>query len=182
MPVEAVRAACRLLARLWPRWSLKYLYGMQIGRRCHIGGGLKVVYPENVQIGDDVTIGTGVRFWSEMPEGNLTIAATASVARDCVLDFSGGLTIGEGTVVSEQVLIYTHDHGYDPNAKPSASPVAIGKNVWIGTRATILPAVNRIGDGSIIGAGTVVTRDVPADHVVVGSGSRIIAKRQSGLA
>jgi len=182
MPIEAVRAAFRLLGRHWTRWSLKHLYGMQIGRGCHIGGRLKVAYPENVRIGDNVSVGTGVRFWSETPEGVLALGPGTSVARDCVLDFSGGLTIGPNATVSEQVIIYTHDHGYDPNSQPSAYPVVIGKNVWLGARATIMPSVSRIGDNAIVGVGTVVTHDVPADHVVVGSGDRIIAKGESGLA
>ena len=56
-----------------------------------------------------------------------------------------------------------------------AAPVTIGRNVWIGTRAIILPGVT-IGDHSVIGAGAVVSRDVPDRAVVVGSPARIVSR------
>lgn len=53
------------------------------------------------------------------------------------------------------------------------SPVKIGKNVWIGSNSTILPGVT-IGDNAIIGAGSVVTKDIPADMIAVGNPAKVI--------
>ena len=82
----------------------------------------------------------------------------------------GGVTIGDDTLVASHVAITSLTH--DPHAKlfsdsHQARPVVIGRNVWIGTHAVILPGVT-IGDGAIIGAGAVVTRDVAPGAVVVG--------------
>jgi maltose O-acetyltransferase len=75
------------------------------------------------------------------------------------------------------VQIYTADHPRDPQQRRSGAefgrPVRIGSNVWIGGGAILLPGVS-VGDDALIGAGSVVTRDVPAGATVVGNPARII--------
>lgn len=85
--------------------------------------------------------------------------------------------------VRENVTITDNSHGYitknethtPPLKRPlySKGPVIIGKNVWVGDKATILPNVN-IGDGAIIGANAVVTKDVPPYSVAVGNPAKIV--------
>lgn len=93
------------------------------------------------------------------------------------------IVIGNNLLTGNDVLISDNSHGnpHDkeelkmaPNARPvcSSGEVIIGNNVWIGSNATILPGVH-IGDGAVIGANTVVTKDVPSYAVCVGSSSRI---------
>lgn len=82
----------------------------------------------------------------------------------------GGVTIGDDTLIASHVAItsLTHDkHAELYSSSNQSRPVVIGRNVWIGAHAVILPGVS-IGDGAIIGAGAVVTRDVAARTVVVG--------------
>jgi maltose O-acetyltransferase len=85
------------------------------------------------------------------------------------------IEIGAGTQIGTSVQILTADHPRDPELRKqgyeSGIAVKIGKNVWIGSGAIILPGVT-VGDDAIIGAGSVVTRDVPAGAIVMGNPAR----------
>lgn len=178
LPLNLLDAAWRRQVRFLSELRLRTLCGVKLGKRCYIGQGIQLVYPNRISIGDRAVIGRRVRLWCEMPTGWLDVHDGVDVGRDTVLDFSGGLTIGRGTLISEEVLIYTHDHGYDPRSEPTASPLTIGEHSWIGARAIILPRVRSIGANAIIGAGAVVTCDVPDNHIYVASEGRILAKRK----
>lgn len=84
-----------------------------------------------------------------------------------------------------EVLIYTQNHCYEDETKPiiqqgytKTKPVVIGDDVWIGARAIILPGVN-IGSHSVVGAGAVVTKDVPDYSVVGGVPAKVIKRRKT---
>ncbi len=86
------------------------------------------------------------------------------------------VTIGDNTMIASHVQITTSTHSY--KIRPyrdhrEDAPVVIGNNVWIGSGAIILPGIT-IGDNSVIGAGSVVTRDVPASTVVAGVPAKVI--------
>ena len=93
------------------------------------------------------------------------------------------ITIGEECLTGKWVTITDNSHGdtdieslqVPPIKRPivSKGPVIIGKNVWLGDKATILPNVT-IGDGAVIAANSVVTKDVPAFSVVAGSPAKIV--------
>jgi hypothetical protein len=176
LPFSLMAAFTRLLLRYWVVLKFK-AYGVRVGQKNHIGTGLRFVFPWNICIGNRCFVGARVRLWCEAEEGLLVISDGAQVGRECVLDFTGGLSIGEGALISEGCIVYTHDHGYDPHSKPDAKPLKIGKGAWIGARAIILPSVREIGENAIVGAGAVVSRDVPDDHVYVGSSGRLLRKR-----
>lgn len=100
----------------------------------------------------------------------LSLGARVSINAFVHIWAGGGVTIGDDTLIASHVAITSLTH--DPQAKLYAKslitkPVKIGRNVWIGSHAVILPGVT-IGDGAIVGAGAVVTRDVAAGTVVVG--------------
>ncbi|MGX4640230.1 sugar O-acetyltransferase [Massilia sp. SYSU DXS3249] len=98
---------------------------------------------------------------------------------NCVILDGGRVTIGDDTRIGPAVQIYTADHPRDPEVRrsglESGLPVSIGRNVWIGGGAIILPGVT-IGDDAIVGAGSVVTRDVPAGSTVVGNPARVVGR------
>ena len=104
-----------------------------------------------------------------------------SLGRDVFLNFGCVILdvvtveIGDGTQIGPAVQIYAADHPRDAEARRSGlefgRPVRIGRNVWIGSGAIVLPGVT-IGDDAVVGAGSVVTRDVPPGSRVAGNPAR----------
>lgn len=108
---------------------------------------------------------------------NISLGAAVFLNFNCVVLDVAEVEIGDGTQIGPAVQIYTADHPRDP-AKRRAGlelgrPVKIGRDVWIGGAAVVLPGIT-IGDGAIVGAGAVVTRDVPAGATVVGNPARLL--------
>ncbi len=96
---------------------------------------------------------------------------------DCVILDCGIVTIGDWVKCGPGVHIYTAHHPLDAEQRRSglelASPVVIGENAWIGGAAVICPGVS-IGANTVIGAGSVVVKDIPANVVAVGNPCRVI--------
>jgi acetyltransferase-like isoleucine patch superfamily enzyme len=87
---------------------------------------------------------------------------------------SKSIRIGHNVQIADMVYIYDTDfHPVCPNRPTKQSPVCIGNNVWIGAHAIIL-AGSHIGDHSVIGAGSVVTGNIPAKSVVAGNPARVV--------
>ncbi len=85
----------------------------------------------------------------------------------------GGVEIGDDTQLGPGTMITTTGHDYRAGLETSFSKVTLGKRVWVGARAIILPGVT-IGDNAVIGAGTVVTKDLPGNCVAVGVPAKVI--------
>lgn len=111
--------------------------------------------------------------------GDVRVGAHAWVGPFTVLDGSGGLTIGDYSVVSAGVHIYTHDTirwaVSGGRAPYDRSPVSIGSCTYIGAQSVVLKGVT-IGEHSVIGAGSLVNRDIPSFTVAVGSPCRSIGR------
>ena len=90
-----------------------------------------------------------------------------------------GIYIGENTLIASGTTILTHEHvkrDEENPRNPWVTNTYIGKNCFIGIEAIILPGI-RIGDEVIVGAGTVVTKDVPSNSVVVGNPGKILSRK-----
>ena len=100
---------------------------------------------------------------------NLHIGENVFINSGCCFQDQGGIYIGDNCLIGHQVVFATINHDFDSTKRGSMyfKPIHVGKNVWIGAHATILPGVN-IGDGAIIGAGAVVNKNIPANCVAVG--------------
>lgn len=138
------------------------------GRNTKILRGFKYRYPNNISIGNNVTIGSDVIFSSELATGSIVIMDNVVIGRNCKIDFSGGIIIGENSLLSEGVVIQTHSHGLDPRSKPEGCSLTIEKDVWIGLSATILYNTRSIGEKSIIAAASLVTKPVAGQSVYAG--------------
>jgi maltose O-acetyltransferase len=123
-----------------------------------VGSGVEIRSPFYCDYGSNISLGDGVY-----------------LNFNCVILDVAAVTIGDGTLIGPAVQIYAADHPRDAELRrlglELGRPVSIGRNVWIGGGAIILPGVT-IGDDAIIGAGSVVTRDVPAGATVVGNPAR----------
>lgn len=94
----------------------------------------------------------------------------------CILDCST-VTIGDNVLIGPNVGIYTVGHPLDLDERRKgieiAKPIQIGNDVWIGGHTCVLPGVS-IGDGSIVGAGSVVTKDIPANSIAQGNPCTVV--------
>ena len=177
--VYTLYRAFRRLRRLAANAAAHGLYRPSlaaVGRRVTFGRGVFIGNPARVSLGDDIDIAAGCTFTSEVPDGSLRVGCGVQFNDHCEIDFSGGLDIGEDCLFSTGVLLYSHDHGHDPRSAPVALPKLVGRGVWIGARAVIMPSCRSIGDGAIVGAGAIVVKDVPAGAIVAGNPARPIAK------
>ena len=128
-----------------------------------------------IKIGAGSTIHTGCRFFQS---NKIKIGKDTSVGDRCFLDGREEITIGSHTSIASQVLIYNSEHNInDELFRASQQPVVIGDYVFIGPRAIILPGV-KIGDGAVIAAGAVVSKDVLEGEIVAGVPAKKIADRQ----
>lgn len=127
----------------------------------------------------DESIAVFPPFYTEFGK-NLTIGRDVFINIGCRFQDTGGITIGDGSLIGHGSTLTTLNHSVDPGrrADMTPAPVVIGRRVWLGASVTVVPGVT-IGDGAIVGAGAVVTRDVPADAIVAGVPARFI--RQTGF-
>jgi maltose O-acetyltransferase len=106
---------------------------------------------------------------------NISLGDNVFLNFGCVLLDVCEISIGAGTQIGPHVQIYAADHPRDPEPRraglENGKPVRIGRNVWIGGGAILLPGVT-VGDDAIVGAGAVVSRDVPAGATVAGNPAR----------
>lgn len=111
---------------------------------------------------------------------NIDIGKNVFINACCCFQDQGGISIGDGTLIGHRVVLATINHGLLPEKRHAnfPAPVSIGKNVWIGSGAIVLPGVS-IGDNAVVGAGAVVTKNVEAATVVAGTPARLIRRVSS---
>lgn len=98
-------------------------------------------------------------------DGGELICGNLYINRNSMIVCRKSISIGNGTTIGPNVVIYDHDHDVEEIGKLKKEAVVIGENVWIGAGAIILKGVT-IGDNSVIAAGTVVSKDVPENSLV----------------
>jgi len=95
---------------------------------------------------------------------SLTQGANVYIGEGCQIDITGGLTIGNNVNILYETLIFTHNHNPKDINDITFQEKIIHDNVFIGARAIILSSCTSIGESAIIGAGAVVTKDVPPNE------------------
>jgi len=125
---------------------------------------------------------TGERFLIEQPfycdyGYNIELGENFYANLNCVILDEAKVTFGDNVFIAPNCGFYTAGHPFDVEQRNSgleyARPITIGNNVWIGAQVCILPGVT-VGDNSVIGAGSVVTKDIPANVLAVGNPCRVI--------
>ena len=111
--------------------------------------------------------------------GNICLGDRVFFNFNCVILDPAPVTIGSDVLFGPSVQIYTATHPIDPRERRSgleaARPIVIGSDVWVGGAAILCPGV-RVGDRSVIGAGSVVTRDIPEGVVAAGNPCRVLRR------
>ena len=122
----------------------------EMGEGSRVGTPLTAVRPHMVSIGKNVVVMPG-----------------------CLMMSAGGITIDDGAMIAANVQLISNNHDLYERQVITCKPVHIGKNAWIGAGATILPGVT-IGDNAVVGAASVVTKDVAPDTIVAGNPAKFI--------
>lgn len=106
---------------------------------------------------------------------NITVGEGVFINACCHFQDHGGVAIGDGCQIGHNVVFATLNHEFVPERRKTTrpAPIVLGRNVWVGSNATILQEVT-IGDNAVVAAGAVVTKDVAADTVVGGVPAKFI--------
>jgi putative colanic acid biosynthesis acetyltransferase WcaF len=161
---RVARSAWNLVQATLFRWSPRPLHAWRAGLLrlfgAHVGKGAHI-YP-------------GVRIWAPW---NLWIGEEAGVADGAILYSQGRISIGKRAVVSQGAHLCAGTHDFEKEGFPLVTkPITIGAHSWIAAEAFVHPGVE-IGDGSVIGARAVVTRDMPAWTVCAGHPCAVLRER-----
>ena len=122
----------------------------------------------------DASFGLFPPFYTDCGK-NIAIGKNVFINSGCRFQDQGGIFIGDHALIGHNVVLATLNHDFAPKLRGSMhpAPIRIGRRVWIGSNATVVPGVT-IGDNAIIAAGAVVTRDVPPNAIVGGIPAKIL--------
>jgi len=166
----------RALTPAGRRWRTDGLLFLGRDLELEVGRGGTIEFGRFVWVGD----GTKIR----CHEGRVEIGAKTVMGQECTISAYQRVRIGEQCVIADRSMFIDFDHGVVEVERPIRQQgiykrdVEVGSNVWIGYGACILRGV-RVGDNSIVGTNSVVTRDVPANAVVAGIPARVIRMREA---
>ncbi len=154
----------------------------KIGENVIFEDGVLVFHPENIELGSNIYVGHN-SILKGYHQNTMAIGDNTWIGQACFFHSAGGITIGSNVGIGPCVKILTSKHAEEGIEKPiifstiEFGEVVIGDDSDIGIGSIILPGV-RIGRGAQIGAGSVVTKDVPDHTVAFGSPARIVRSRK----
>jgi acetyltransferase-like isoleucine patch superfamily enzyme len=134
---------------------------------------------DNIRFGPGCIVGRYATIEVRSAEGRLTVGARALISHYCTISVGSSVRIGEDCLIGEMVSIRDHDHDFSSTDRPirqqgsSIAPLCIGSNVWLGARVTVTKGVT-LGDNVVVGAGAVVTHDIPSNAVALGVPARVV--------
>lgn len=128
----------------------------------------------------DDTFGLFPPFYTDCGR-NITVGKNVFINMGCKFQDQGGIFIDDGALIGHNVVLATLNHDFSPEHRHSMipKPIHVGKNVWIGANAVILPGVT-VGNGAVVAAGAVVCRDIPGNGIVGGVPARMIRTISGG--
>ena len=160
---------------------------MSYGRNVYFFPGVHIVRPRYIRVGDNVTIGRNTDLFvhpedPETREAIIEIGNNVHIGTNNIIGARKRVVLEENALLGPHVMIGDHSHAYEDIEIPinfqtvtEPGPVRIERDSWIGANVFILPNVT-IGRHSVIGANSVVNRDVPPYSVAVGNPARVIKR------
>jgi acetyltransferase-like isoleucine patch superfamily enzyme len=160
------------------------MLGGKIGRgtrmpRCRIS------WPHQLIIGEKCVLEPDICFkfdWYWKPGPNIVIGDRVFIGRGVEFNVQGRIQIGDDCLIASGCVFVDHDHGMDRKRtmrgqRQDIRPIEIASNVWIGANAVILKGIE-IGNGAVVGAGSVVTRSIPGNEIWCGNPARKLRERK----
>lgn len=173
--------ALRAQAHISSTATVRGLANIQFGRNCRVGRLAEINAASGlVQLGERSSLGQFVII--EARGGTINIGANTGIGPFCVLYGHGGLTIGNDCLVASHVVFIPENHRFYRIDVPMREQggerrgIQIEDDVWLATRVVVLDGV-RIGKGAVVGAGAVVTRDIPPYAIAYGVPARVVGYR-----
>ncbi len=166
---------------LFPIGFRKILFEHYRNRQGKIGLAIRYILFKSIakKCGDNVSIHPNCYIFAA---NNLEIGDNVSIHPMCYIDATGGIEIGDDVSIAHAVSILSTSHNYSDNTVPikdqgcDYKKTVIGNNVWLGAKATVMYGTH-IGNGVIIGANSVVTRNIEDNMIAVGSPAKVIKER-----
>lgn len=185
--MRANRMLNRHYAALCARWlwlKLRYRRRLQTEGLCFVCPGVRLEIGRHavLRLGRWSWIGHGTKI--RVHEGEVSIGAKTVMGQECTISAYQHVSIGRECIVADRVMLIDFDHGVVEVERPIRlqgiykRDVRVGHNVWIGYGACVLRGVS-VGENSVIGTNSVVTRDAPANAVVGGVPARVLRMRET---
>jgi len=164
------------------RAQLLQVRGRRLGAKTRIGPRVRIDRPWAIETGPHCRFEADVWLKLVGEPATVTIGAHTFVGRGVEIDVSGSVRLGSHVLVAPSVFMTDHAHEIAAGQLIDSqgctqAPIVVEDDVWLGARCVILPGV-RVGRGAVVGAGAVVTRDVPDGAVVAGVPARILRHRR----
>lgn len=163
------------------QFDVMALYGFYLPR------GSGIYHPQNITIGKNFGISQFCQLYCQDPDSGSKLIIRDDVCLNnnviMIADHGGQITIGNKTMIGPFTVLRAANHRFDNPNVPIVDQghlpgvINIEEDVWIGAHVTVLKDVN-IGKSSIIGAGSIVTRDIPPYSIAVGNPARVIRSRK----
>jgi acetyltransferase-like isoleucine patch superfamily enzyme len=171
-----------------PRTRIRFPRRLSVGRHCFLGGDSEInaLAVNGMRLGDNVRIRE--QAWVQAtsvltdPGVGLVIGSDTYIGPRCVLGAGGGITIGARVTFGAGVQLLAENHEFRDTSRPiqdqgvTRAGITVEDDVWVGNQVIVLDGV-RVGRGAVIGAGAVVTKDVPSLAIAVGNPARVVGTR-----
>lgn len=158
--------------------------GIRLGDRCFVARHVDMIAGGGpgcqIDVGNDVRIREGC--YLDSHGGWIRLADKVFLGPQCLVYGHGGLSVGQNTMIAGQTVIIPANHVFDRTDIPlreqgeSRKGIEIGENVWIGAHCVILDGVH-IGHDAVIGAGSIVLKDIPPYAIAAGNPARVVRMR-----
>ena len=152
--------------------------GMRLAGKVWLG---RIEWPNRpycVSLGKGAMLDHGITLLATSDRARIVIGAGVYINRHTILDVDELVELGDETMIGPGCYLTDHDHAFTKDTAPGAGPLIveptrIGKRCWLGAHVTVLKGVT-IGDGTVVGAGSVVTKSLPPGVLAVGAPARVI--------